>query len=275
MSHVAPAERSPSMTTRVTSLRNSTGRSKWASTARFAPKSNAGPADLAPLSVERAHRADRRRARVRARDPHGQRARFIVGAGERERAPAVGHDLDRPSDGREPGRKGACSAELDPVGDPQDVGVRLASEKALDRRQRRRAVGRVGNRRERAQPALDAGLCRAARCPVRPATWRRSRRFDRTAPPPSALSRAKSIRLSHAGAAGKSVVDQNQERPRPGERGEAVPQRLGHGEDDERPDRETQRQDRPGRARRRRLGRIEPDQKPQRREHRSGAGSAA
>ena len=77
-----------------------------------------GPADLATLSVERAHGADRWCARVRVRDPHSQRARFIVGAGERQRRLPIGHDLDRPGHGREPGRKGARSAEFDPVGDP-------------------------------------------------------------------------------------------------------------------------------------------------------------
>ena len=66
-----------------------------------------------------------------------------------------------------------------------------------------------------------------------------------------------------------AVVDHDEQRSGAGEAGEAVPQRLRHGQNDQRRHRHAQSQDRPGRARRLRLVRSEPDEQAQRREHRS------
>ncbi len=235
---------------------------------RFGAEVESRPANFPSLSVKGAHRPRRRRARIRPRELRGQRPRLIVSAGERERAPAVGYDLDRMGDRCEPGRKGACPAELDPVRDPQDVGLRFAGEKPLDRRQRPRAVWRIGNRRQRSQSTLDPGSVEWR--DVLAALREGLDRHDSTRPRRRRRPFPREVdSLVPRRRRGKPIVDQNQKRPRSGKRGEAVPQRLGHGENDERPDREPERQDRPGRARRRRLVRIEPDEKPQRREYRS------
>ena len=191
------------MTTRETSLRNSTGRSKRASTVRLAPKSNGARPTSRPWTSSARTEPVGRSARVGAREPRRQGARLIVGAGERERAPvpSVTTSTERAMR-REPGRKGARAAELDPVGDPQNVGLRLAREKALDRRQRRcaRPAHREPARASADWPSMPA--CRGARRPVR-ACDSGLDRDDSTAPRRrlQRVRRAKSIRLSQAGAA--------------------------------------------------------------------------
>src|ERR1700678_2263445 len=95
-------------------------------------------------------------SRVRPGELGGQGPRLIVSTGKRKRALAVSHDLYRMSDRCKPYRKGARSAAFNSVCDPQDVGLRFSDEKALDCRQRGRAVRRVGNRRERTQSTVES-----------------------------------------------------------------------------------------------------------------------
>ncbi len=221
-----------------------------------------------PCDIERPHHSARRDARVGAGDARVSAPASLSSAGERERAPAVGHDLDRAGERPSLAAKSPGPAEFDPIGDPQDFRLRLAREKPLDRRQCRRAIGRVGNRRERAQPALDAGRSSGAMsCPPCDSG---DDRHDSPAPvAAAALWRAKSIRLSHVGAAGQPSSIRTSSGPDPDGRqrlfhsGPAMARMISAA------DREPQRQDWPGRARRRRLVRIKPEKQPQRREHRA------
>ena len=256
MSQVAPAERSPSMTTCATSLRNSTGRSKRASRCDFAWKSNDARPTPALGRRARATPGGRRRASERA-SRRSQGARVIVDAGQRVRAPDRRSRL-RPSGATDASRaKGARPAQFHPIGDPQEFGLRRPGEEAPDRRQRpardraRQGTGASERRAPRCPP------CRAARPPGRLArggciaTATGACRIRRA-------SRARSIGFSQGAAAPPSSI-RIRSGPDPGAQRDCS-RAAGHREDDERADGEAQRQDRPWHARRRGLVRIEPEE---------------
>ncbi len=108
------------------------------------------PGDFAAFGVESAGRTLRRRPFVRADEASRQGAGFVFDAGDGARASSVGHDLDRSPQRGEPRGKAVRPAEFDPVRDPQDVRLRLAREKRLDRRHCIRPIGLVGRGRQRA-----------------------------------------------------------------------------------------------------------------------------
>ena len=82
----APAERSPAISSRATSLRISTGRSIDASASRVARlERERRLAERQALEVDGAHQAVLGLAGLRAQHLHGQRAGGVVGVGERMR----------------------------------------------------------------------------------------------------------------------------------------------------------------------------------------------
>ena len=90
-------------------------------------------------------------AGLRAQDFHRQRAGRVVGAGERmRRRQAAGDHGERMAadNALEAGDEFAAFAEIDAVGQPDDLDVRRGLEEALDQRQRLGAVDRVGLRLE-------------------------------------------------------------------------------------------------------------------------------
>ncbi len=226
-------------------------------------------ADRAALGVESAREAGFARIRAGARQMGLEGPGEIVDAGDADRRRAIGDEGNRvaASGRRQAAREGAGAAEVDSVGDPDDLGLRIGVEETLDRRQRRLARRRIGNGRQRAQFFLDARA--VERRDVEPACG--NRQHGREAP--SARRAAQRVaRVCDAALPGRrrrpAVVDQQEQRAGAGAGGfREVPDRPRHRQDDQGGDRDPQRQQGPRRLGRRRIFRIEAEQQAQRREH--------
>jgi len=182
--------------------------------ARALRESERGIAERQALEIERAHGAGLGGAARRAQDLHGQRARRVVGPGERVRGcqPALDHRhgplLDQPRQRR---NEIAAAAEIDPVGQPNELDLGRSTEKTPERRQRVRPLDRVGLRLDLFEPHA----CRRRQL-ERDVAGRLRQRDQRDAAMISFRARDQVLRHAHAripgGRGGKAVVDQQRER---------------------------------------------------------------
>ncbi len=233
------------------------------------PEGERGIAEREALEVERAHGAGFPSAVARAQDFHRQRARGIVGGCERARArdTAVDHGdgplLDEPPERRD---ELAAAAEIDAVGEPNELDLGRGGEEAPERRQRIRALDRVRLRLDLLDPHA------RGRRRLEGDVARRLRERDQG---DAAVIRFRAcdqiLGGAHARVPGarrrEAVVDQERERRLGGRgRNRRIPQRTGGRDDHERGERQTQQREPPRRALRRLLPGRDVEQEPRRRE---------
>ena len=225
-------------------------------------------AERQALEVERADDAVLGAAGGGAQNLDGQRARGVVGGGERMRGrQAAGDDRDRAALRRagKPGDELRAAADVDAVGQPDHLHVGRSGEQPRDGRQRVAALDGVRHRLELLQPhARGGGRLQ------RNLAARLAERNDGDAAVvglgagDDVVGGAQPQIPARRGA--KAVVDQQRDRRRAGRgRDRRIPQRSGGGEDDQRRQQEPQQRQPPRRAGRRVLLRLDVEQQPRRR----------